>query len=229
MKASHIPTVLQLISDGAKDHPVPMTTTALAKKLGKSQQLASKHLDEMEKEGLVEKIRSGGKTYVKLTKKGTASAAEIYSKLHSVFGALQHQIEVSGTIFSGLGEGAYYIGIKGYRKQFISKLGFDPFPGTLNIRLNTAVDRKVRRDLAVAKGKPIEGFENGKRTYGGAQCFSAIIDSKLEGAVLVIERTSYDDSVMEVISPFNIRRQLHLKDGDPIRLRIFLENSGTGN
>ena len=58
------------------------------------------------------------------------------------------ELDVTGVLFSGLGEGAYYIMIKGYRKQFQSKLGFDPFPGTLNLRLDSTVDRKIRRDLS---------------------------------------------------------------------------------
>ncbi len=228
MKASYIPTFLQLLAQGAKDRPVPITTISLARKIGKSQQLASKHLDEMEREGLVEKMRSGGKTYVKLTKKGVSSAAEIYKTLHSVFGPAEQQLEVIGTIFSGLGEGAYYVSMKGYRRQFLSKLGFDPFPGTLNLRLNSSVDRKIRRDLAVAKGIHIEGFDDGKRTFGGAECFRAVLNGKLEASVLVIERTSYDDSVLEVISPFNVRQHLRLDEGEPVAVKIFLESSIAG-
>ncbi len=225
MKPAHIPTLLELLSMGAKDRPIYLTTKELANKVGKSQQLASKHLSEMEREGLVERLKSGGKTYIKITNKGVDSAREIYWILQDVFGASRRTVEVSGSIFSGLGEGAYYVSLKGYRRQFVSKLGFDPFPGTLNIRLETAVDRKIRRDLAVARGIHIEGFEDGRRTYGGAECFRAVINEKVRGAVLVIERTSYDDSVLEIISPTKIRRELSLKEGDRIRVRIFLDSS----
>ena len=225
LKASYIPTLLKLLELGAKDRPVSITTSELANMLGKSQQMASKHLEEMENEGLVEKMRSGGKTYVKLTRKGVSSGAVLYSSLAQVYGKGEEELEVKGVVFSGLGEGAYYISLRGYKRQFVSKLGFEPFPGTMNLRLHSALDRKVRRDLGIAKGIHIEGFQDGKRTFGGAECFRALINKKVDGAVLVIERTTHDDSVLEIISPRNLRDYLKVKDGDVLNVTIFLKNS----
>ncbi len=225
LKASYIPTLLELLELGVKDRPVFITTTELGKKLGKSQQLASKHLEEMEREGMIERIRSGGKTYVKLTKKGVSSGAMLYSSLSRVFGNEEEKLNVVGTVFSGLGEGAYYISMKGYKKQFITKLGFEPFPGTMNLRLDSPVYRKIRRDLGSLKGIHIDGFNDGKRTFGGAECFRALLNGKVEGAVLIIERTTHDDSVLEIISPVNLREQFKLKDGDELKVTISLENS----
>jgi riboflavin kinase len=227
LKPSQIPTILQLLSAGAKDKPVALTTVELAKKLNKSQQMASKHLEEMEDEGLIERVRSKGRTYVKLTEKGSFEAARIYSDLEAVFGKSERTLEVEGTVFQGLGEGAYYISLNGYRRQFVSMLGFDPFPGTLNIRLSTAVDRKVRRDLAVEKGIHIDGFKDGKRTYGGAECFKSLLNGKILCAVLVIERTSYDDSVLEIIAPVNLRKALHLEEASKVKLKISVNGSRT--
>lgn len=226
LKASYIPTLIELLELGAKDGPVSITTTELGQKLGKSQQLASKHLEEMEREGMVERIRSGGKTYVKLTKKGISSGAALYYSLSRVYGPNEtEKVEVVGTVFSGLGEGAYYISMKGYKKQFLLKLGFEPYPGTMNLRLDLPVYRKVRRDLETMKGIHIDGFKDGKRTFGGAECFRAIINGKAEGAVLVIERTTHDDSVLEVISHVNLRKQFKLKDGDELTVTIYPEKS----
>lgn len=216
---------MDLLVLGAKDKPVALTTTQLAERLGKSQQLASKHLEEMEKEGLVERIRSGGKTYVKLTKKGVDAGARLHSTLEHVFGEEENRMDLKGYVFSGLGEGAYYVMIKGYRKQFQSKLGFDPYPGTLNLRLHSAIERKIRRDLTQAKGIHIDGFKDGKRTYGGAECFRALLNRNIEAAVLVIERTTHDDSVLEIIAPVNVRERLNLSEGDGVDVSIFLKNS----
>ncbi len=134
-------------------------------------------------------------------------------------------MELHGKVFSGLGEGAYYVSMNGYRRQFISKLGFDPFPGTLNVRLLSAVDRKMRKELGVAKGIHIEGFDDGKRTYGGAECFKAVVNGEVKAAVLVLERTSHDDTVMELISPLNVRETLDLSEGDRIDVKVVLEAS----
>jgi riboflavin kinase, archaea type len=228
LKPSHIPTIVQLLSEGARDKPVPLTTTALAKKLNKSQQMASKHLEEMEREGLIERLRSRGRTYVKLTPKGALEASRLYNDLGAVFGKNERTVEVEGEVFDGLGEAAYYVSQSGYKKQFISKLGFEPFPGTLNIRLRSSVDRKVRQDLASERSIHIEGFQDGKRTFGGAECFNSLINGKTSCAVLVIERTSYDDSVLEIIAPANLRKSLHLKAGSKVKVKIFLNSSSSG-
>jgi riboflavin kinase, archaea type len=38
-------------------------------------------------------------------------------------------------IASGLEQGQYFISRVGYSRQFVEKLGFVPFPGTLNVLL----------------------------------------------------------------------------------------------
>lgn len=226
LKASYIPTLIELLELGAKDRPIAITTTELGRKLGKSQQLASKHLEEMEREGLVERMRSGGKTYLKLTKKGISSGAVLYSSLSRVYSkGTKEKLEIVGAVFSGLGEGAYYISLNGYKKQFISRLGFEPFPGTMNLKLDLPIYRKARRDLEGMKGIHIDGFKDGKRTFGGAECFRALVNDKEEAAVLIIERTIHDDSVLEIISPVNLRKQFTLKDGDELRVTVFPEES----
>ena len=220
IKPSHIPTLLELLVGGAKDKPIPLTTGMLASRLGKSQQLASKHLEEMEKEGLVERIKSGGKTFVKLTKKGTNTGESLHVTLKQVFGETVQGLNLTGKVFSGLGEGAYYVSLAGYKKQFKSKLGFEPFPGTLNLRLVSAVDRKIRRDLNTSNGIHIDGFKDGKRTYGGAECFRSLVNGKVKSAILVIERSIHDDSVIELIAPVRVRDQFKLKDGDSVSISI---------
>ena len=39
----------------------------------------------------------------------------------------------------------------------------------------------------------------------------------------MIERTHYDDTVLELISPVNLRRELKLKDGDELSATVHLE------
>ena len=70
-----------------------------------------------------------------------------------------------------------------------------------------------KSELRSHEGLRIEGFENGTRTYGGARCYRAIVNGKYPAAVLVIDRTHYDDSVMEIISPVNFRKELRSQEG----------------
>ena len=42
-------------------------------------------------------------------------------------------MEINGTVTTGLGKAAYFLGQDFYKDQFHHKLGFIPYPGTLNI------------------------------------------------------------------------------------------------
>ena len=165
---------------------------------------------------------------MKVTTKGILTGESLHATLERVFGEESGDLKLTGVVFSGLGEAAYYVSMKGYKKQFRSKVGFDPFPGTLNLRLDSAIDRKMRRDLSSSRGIHIDGFSDGKRTYGGAECFRAYVNGKVNAAVLVIERTTHDDSVIEIISPVNLRQHLGLMDGDEVEVAIhFVHSSAT--
>ena len=219
-KPAYLQTMLELLLLGAKDKPVNLSTIDLAKRIGKSQQAASKHLLELERSGYIERTKIGKHTLVKLTKPGNDVLLQIHLQLKTALEGKAQKSEVNGAVFTGLGEGAYYISLKGYRKQFVRKLGFDPYPGTLNLRLMSALDRMVRDTLEKLPGIQIEGFEDGHRTYGGAKCFIAKLNNSVDGAVLVVERTSHDNSVLEVISPARLRDRLGLKDGDIVKVSI---------
>lgn len=219
-KSAYLQTMLELLLLGAKDNPVKLSTIDLAKRIGKSQQAASKHLVELEQNGYIERTKAGKSTFVKLTKLGSDVLLEIHLQLKAAMEGVEHRSEVNGAVFTGLGEGAYYISLNGYRKQFVRKLGFDPYPGTLNLRLASSIDRITRDMLEKMPGIRIEGFEDEKRTYGGAKCFFARLNDVADGAVIVLERTIYDNSVLEVIAPVRLRDKLNLKDNDVVKVRI---------
>jgi CTP-dependent riboflavin kinase len=54
---------------------------------------------------------------------------------------------LAGQVVTGRGQGATFTQLDWAREQFITKLGIDPFPGTLNLHLNTAANLSVWADL----------------------------------------------------------------------------------
>ncbi len=207
---------------GAKDQFVTVKTNELAKILGKSQQSASLYLSKLEKDGYIQRTVEKEGTRIKITQKGIDLLVTVYLLLRNELEESPTTINMEGKIFSGLGEGAYYMSLQGYREQFVKKLGFDPYPGTLNVRLdNRYVKEREKLNEYRNFGIKIEGFSNGVRTYGALWCFHAIVEG-IRGAVVIIERTHYDIDVVEIISQYNLRKELNLKDGDTVKISVFI-------
>ncbi|MDD4162060.1 MAG: DUF120 domain-containing protein [Methanothrix sp.] len=61
-----------------------------------------------------------------------------------------------GKIASGLGQGQYFLTREGYSRQFLERLGFVPFPGTLNVLLEepfTAEQEAIKIESFQEEGK----------------------------------------------------------------------------
>ncbi|MEM2910107.1 MAG: DUF120 domain-containing protein [Nitrososphaerota archaeon] len=201
---------------------VKITTSMLAKQLDISQQTASRLLIQLEKDGYITRRIVGKETYVKLTERGVNELIDLHVRLRGIF-ERPVKITLEGRVFSGLGEGAYYISLPGYYSQIKERLGFEPFLGTLNVRLSSSAAIEGRLLLEKAADIVIEGFKDEKRSYGGAKCIKAAFNDIDECAIFFIERTHHDVSVVEVVSPYNLREKYGLKDGDKVRLTVSLQ------
>ncbi|MGC8593522.1 MAG: DUF120 domain-containing protein [Nitrososphaeria archaeon] len=222
LELKNFEVLFNLMLLGAKDRFVTVKTNELAEILGKSQQSASLYLSKLEKEGYIQRVIEREGTSVKLTQKGVDLLVTVYLLLRNELEESPTTINMEGKVFSGLGEGAYYMSLQGYREQFVKKLGFDPYPGTLNVRLDSRyVKEREKLNEYRNFGIKIEGFSNGVRTYGSLWCFHAFVEG-IRGAVVIIERTHYDIDVVEIISQYNLRKELNLKDGDRVKISVFI-------
>ena len=220
LKVQHILTLAEMLSKGARHNFVSITTSSLGKSIRRSQQAASKHLLELERDGYIERIRNGQKFSVRITPKGHAEMVKISTVLKSSLDSSPSYIEFMGNIISGMGEGAYYMSMKGYTKQFKSKLGYVPFPGTLNVKLKDKKFIEAKRELDAHEGIKIDGFSDGKRTYGWVKCYPAKINNSVDGMIITLERTHYDDSILELISHTSIKKAAKLSTGSQISIRV---------
>ncbi len=220
LKLQHILTLAELFSKGARYNFIPITTSSLGKSIHKSQQAASKHLLELESDGYIERIRSGTRVSVRITTKGHAEMIKIFSTLKSSLETSPSYVEFRGVIVSGMGEGAYYMSMKGYTKQFKSKLGYVPFPGTLNVKLKDKEFIEAKRSLDAYPAVLVHGFSDGKRTYGWVKCYPARVNNSIDAALILLERTHHDDSVIELISKDNIKKLTKLSTGSQITIRV---------
>jgi riboflavin kinase len=224
IKLQHILTIVELLAKGARHNFVEVTTTELGKNIGRSQQAASKHLLDLENSGYIERAKKGQKFAVKVTDKGYSEIQGLFSSLRAALESVPATIDFEGNVVSGMGEGAYYMSLEGYRKQFKEKLGYEPYPGTLNIRLTDQIFMNARRELGKHQSIFIDGFSDGTRTYGWVKCYRAVINDGAvdNAAVLVLERTHYDDSMLEVIAPASIKQAAGIKSGDRVKVQVQL-------
>jgi riboflavin kinase len=221
IKLQHILTLVQLLAKGARHNFVEVTTSDLGRNISRSQQAASKHLLDLENSGYIERVRRGQKFAVRITDKGYSEIQSLYASLKSSLESAPSAIDFEGSVVSGMGEGAYYMSLEGYKKQFREKLGYEPYPGTLNVRLVDQLFMNARRELGRYPSVFIEGFSDGTRTYGWVKCYRATINgSTTDAAVLVLERTHYDDSMLEVIAPVSLKDAVGIKVGDRVRVQV---------
>lgn len=181
------------------------STTELAKRMAVSQQTASRWLSQLRKKGLVAK---------------NGQYAPTLAGLSYFTGLSNHVNQIIGSVFQGVGEGKYYLSKKGYNRQFEALLGFVPYPGTLNLRLDDGGSLNACAQMRGKTGRKVAGFAEARRTYGGARCFPCLVNAKIAGAIIVPDRTHYPSDVVEVLSPVFLRGHLLLKDGDNVVLQI---------
>lgn len=217
----HLFTLLKLAEMGAHRRTARISTEYLASKLGASQQTASRYLIELDKNGWLKRTMTPEGCLIRLTESGVKELNNLFSTLRFLLEATYPpSITLEGTVFTGLGEGAYYISKEPYRKQFIEQLGFDPYPGTLNLKLTTEYDAKTRSELEAYPAIEVGGFKNEDRTFGSVKCYPVIIDNKVKGALILALRSHYDVSVLEIIASVQLRKHLKLKDGHKVKVEV---------
>jgi riboflavin kinase len=218
-------TLFKLAELGAYSGELSITTSDLAKSLDVSQQTASRHLIELQTLGLIRRARGTRREAIRVTAKGSEELNRMHLRLKAIFELKPREVMLEGVLFSGIGEGAWYVSRPGYLRQFAEKLGFNPFPGTLNLRLKPEYEDE-KRLLETIPHIQIEGFRDGERTFGPVVCYKTKINDSEDGALISAVRTHYAGDVIEVIAASNLREKLGLKDGDTVRARIISPTLG---
>jgi riboflavin kinase len=216
------PYLLQMLKElallGATKNRIEISSLELAKQLKTSQQTSSRYLLELDKYGTITREIGIKKQLIQITANGIDLLQREYSHYQQIF-ELAKKIQFDGKIVSGMGEGKYYTEQSGYANQFKEKLGFVPSPGTLNVEIKHIEKNKLRL-LRNYDAVQIDEFETNNRTFGGVRCFNATIDDF--NATIVFPLRSHYSNILEFISPNNLRKKMNLKDGDVVKIVIFL-------
>jgi len=190
--------------------------------LGLSQQTGSRRIKDLEDLGWI-KRRSEGKTQkISITKVGASVMLNIYKNLKE----LLESILIVGEVIEGIHEGGYYVAIKGYFDQFKKRLGFEPYKGTLNLKLSDTDNSILREKLHHIRPVIINGFKNQEREYGPVKCYDVYIyrfdnkNNRRKAAILDIKRTHHKKNVVEILAKPYLRDYFNLKDGDKLIIEV---------
>jgi riboflavin kinase len=202
---------------GAVGRDVKVSCGDLAEALGTSDQTVSRRLQELERDDLIEREMVADGQWVAVTERGETALRSEYQDYRAIF-ETDEALELTGTIESGMGEGEYYIALDGYQRQFQDKLGYSPFPGTLNLALDEESTR-ARSALDRPDGILIEEWENDERTFGAVTCYPATIGG-VDGHVIEPHRSHYPDDMLELIAPVKLVDELGVGDGDELTVEV---------
>ena len=219
MKPYLLQTMKELALLGAMRNKIEISSLELAKQLEASQQTASRYLLELDKQGMIIRELGIKKQLIQITNEGAEVLQKERLQYQQIF-ELTDKVHFKGKVISGMGEGRYYTEQKEYVEQFKEKLGFAPYPGTLNVEIKY-IERNKLRLLKSYTAITINEFKAENRTFGRVACFRASINGK-DGAIVLPLRSHYSN-ILELISPHFLRETLNLKDGDEVEIVIYFE------
>ena len=125
-------------------------------------------------------------------------------------------MELTGRVVTGAKQAAAFTQLDWVMEQCAEKLGFRPYPGTLNLEIFTG-DLALLAELKDAKGPEL-------RPPDPNFCVATVIPIQIEshqGAIVIPaeEVGIHGECILEIISAANLRRALVLRDGDPVTVR----------
>lgn len=122
-------------------------------------------------------------------------------------------LRLKGSVISGTGEAASFTRLDWVCRQCLQQLGFEPYPGTLNLRIaegQLQILKFLQNQPGVELVPPTAEFCSSRALpvqVGGIAC-----------ALILPERgvRVHDDAVVEIIAPLRLREALEIEDGDVV-------------
>ncbi|MBT3407635.1 DUF120 domain-containing protein, partial [Candidatus Woesearchaeota archaeon] len=77
---------------------------------------------------------------------------------------------------------------------------------------------EINKFLFGKKPITIEGFKTKKRTFGIIKCYLIKIHG-ISGSIIIPNRTSHKENIIEIISKKNLREKLKLKNNNTVKIK----------
>jgi CTP-dependent riboflavin kinase len=126
-------------------------------------------------------------------------------------------LKLTGRVVSGRGKASFFTQLDWVQEQCATKLGFTPYPGTLNIELSP---ESVVGLQALEKEAATE-FVPPDPKYCVAKLLSVSL-SWIKGAMIFPEQgvRIHGKGIVEIIAPVRLKDVLNIEDGDQVTLTV---------
>jgi 2-phosphoglycolate phosphatase len=122
-----------------------------------------------------------------------------------------------GQVVTGLGQGASFTQLDWVRQQFLTRLGIDPHPGTLNLHLDQPADQERWASL---KSNPHCLIMPPDPAWRQARGYPVRIAGRVPGAIILPDVPGYPETQLELIAALPLRQELALVDGERLTLEV---------
>jgi riboflavin kinase len=120
---------------------------------------------------------------------------------------------IRAQVIEGQGHGKQLVNLDWVRDQIRDKFGFTPYPGTLNLRMNSSDMASFQIYTQTHEGISIGSSHDGCEGL----CYRIRVNG-LTGIILIPQVPDYPRKQLEIIAPVNLRNALSLDDGDEIEV-----------
>ena len=124
-----------------------------------------------------------------------------------------------GRLATGIGMGTTFTQLDCAKDQFRSRVGIDPFPGTINVIVDDPdsmpVWVRVKRTDGIHMDNPNDGPHD-----CDAKCWRVSINDEIDGAIVFPLVDGYPPAQVEVIAAVGIRDAFGIEDGDTVTLTL---------
>ena len=126
--------------------------------------------------------------------------------------------KITGVVFSDLGRAASFMALDWVQAALGECLGSVPYPGTLNVKLDTAEARGEWR--AIRSERAGMALAAPDSAHCQARCFLVEIEGNCRGAVILPEVADYPADKVEVAAAVRLKDALGLADGRRVTLEF---------
>jgi len=125
--------------------------------------------------------------------------------------------ELTGRVVSGVHQASFFTELDWVQEQCLEKLGFRPYPGTLNLSMEILGEgsptvKELRKQVGLKLIPPDPNF-----------CAATVLPvyiGEVKGAIVVPAEdvNVHGKQILEVLAPIRLRDALGVKDGDLVTL-----------